>query len=222
VRIFGLALECREVDAFSFWSDNTDTPFIIVGTHKTPERQVFDIAHELGHLVLHRHHGEPRGRAEEREADNFASSFLMPRDDVLVAGPRSPTFGDLVKAKHRWKVSVATLGFRMHELGLMTDWNYHRICVQLAQIGRDQEVEPLPREQSRILSGVLADLRRDGVTRAKIAADLHLHTADLDSLFGRLAVSALEGGGEAVDSDRPTLRLVRTPMPRAARRSAGT
>lgn len=208
VRVFALAAECKEVDAFSFWSDETETPYIIVGTHKTAERQVFDLAHELGHLVLHRNHGEPRGKPEEREADQFASSFLMPRDDLIVAAPRSPTFNDLVAAKHRWKVSVAALAYRMHEVDLMTDWAYHRFNVQLSRMGRTEEPNPLPREQSQVLTKVLAALRQEGTSRADIAAQLRIYGADLDALIGRLAPSAIEGGGEATDSPRPNLRLV--------------
>ncbi|MEM9034356.1 MAG: XRE family transcriptional regulator [Actinomycetota bacterium] len=208
VRVFALAAECQEVDAFSFWQDSTNTPYIIVGTHKTPERQVFDLAHELAHLVLHRHHGEPRGKTEEREADLFASSFLMPRDDLLVAAPRAPTFNDLVTAKHRWKVSVAALGFRLRQLELMTDWSYHRLCVQLSRIGRAEEPNSLPREQSQVLAKTLAALRKEGITRARIASELNLRRSDLDALIGRLVVTSVDGGREATPPSHPPLRLV--------------
>src|SRR5260363_170930 len=46
-------------------------------TRKSAEHARFDAAHELGHLVLHRH-GSPQGREAEKEADTFASAFLMP------------------------------------------------------------------------------------------------------------------------------------------------
>ncbi len=210
IRVFALAAECREVDAFSFWDAATGAPFIIVGTDKTPERQVFDLAHELGHLVMHRDQSAPRGKEEEREANAFASSFLMPTDDLLAAAPRQPSFGDLVHAKHRWKVSVAALAFRMHEIGLITEWHYHRLCVQLAQMGRHREVESLPREQSQVLTKVMAALRAEGVTRADIARDLRVPTADLDALIGRLVISSVAGqGGTATPGPRPALSVVR-------------
>lgn len=210
VRVLALAAECREVDAFSFWADGGTTPFIIIGTHKTPERQVFDLAHELGHLVLHRDHGEPRGRPEEREANEFASAFLMPRDDVLVSAPRSPSFNDLVRSKHRWKVSVAALNYRMHQLQLTTDWHYHSLCVDLAKMGRDQEIASLPREQSQVLTKVLVHLREEGSSRADVARALHIPPADLDGLLGLLVVAAIEGQAEGgPQADRPRLRIVR-------------
>jgi len=54
--VCSLAEQCREVDAFSLWRHGS--PFVFLNTQKTPEHSRFDVAHELGHLVLHRHgHG---------------------------------------------------------------------------------------------------------------------------------------------------------------------
>lgn len=210
VRVFALAAQCREVDAFSFWHEETSTPFIIVGTHKSPERQVFDLAHELGHLVLHRDHGRPRGRDEERQADAFASSFLMPREDLYLAAPRNPTLSDLAAAKHRWKVSVAALAFRMHQEDMISDWNYHNLCVQISTFGRDREMHPLPREQSQVLTKLLVAMRDNGQSRTDIATALHLYQADIDALFGGLVLVSIEGDGQGEGSEarRPNLRIV--------------
>lgn len=210
VRIYALPSRYHEVDAFSFWYEAHDTPFIIIGTHKTPERQVFDLAHELGHLVLHRKDGQPRGREEEREADKFASHFLMPHDDLIVAAPRNPTLGELAVAKHRWKVSVAALAFRMNRMKLLSDWNYHTICVQLSTIGRHQEMNSLPREQSQVLAKVLVATRAQGKGRKDIAAALNVYQADVDALLDGLVLGAVDGDGTEVGgTPRPNLKLVR-------------
>ncbi|MGH3170781.1 MAG: helix-turn-helix domain-containing protein, partial [Trebonia sp.] len=59
VRVFSLAEECAEVDAFSlYWHG---TPFCFLNTMKSGERGRFDAAHELGHLVLHTEHRVPHG-----------------------------------------------------------------------------------------------------------------------------------------------------------------
>jgi Zn-dependent peptidase ImmA (M78 family)/transcriptional regulator with XRE-family HTH domain len=210
VRVYALAAECREVDAFSFWHQETATPFVIVGTHKTPERQVFDLAHELAHLVMHRDHAHPRGREAEREADIFASNFLMPRDDVLRVHPRSNTLDDLASAKHRWRVSVAALARRLHSLDLISDWRYHNLCVQIAStIGREREMRSLPREQSQVLPQVFAAMRTEGVTRFDIATALHLHPTDIEALLGGLVMNVLDGGNDESDGGaRPNLRIV--------------
>ena len=52
VRIFSLPGEDRDVDAFSFWHGGR--PYIFINPDKSAERLRFDLAHELGHLILHK------------------------------------------------------------------------------------------------------------------------------------------------------------------------
>lgn len=208
VRLFSLTDECREVDAFSFWRG--DTPFMCLNTRKTAERSIFDAAHELGHLVLHRDHAAPRGRLEERQADSFAANFLMPEPDVRSADLRNPDLIQLAKAKARWRVSAAALNYRLHELGIISDWHYRELCIEMSRLGRNVELNPLPPEQSQILAKVLGFARQEGLGRAAIAKDLHLHVADLNALLLGLTVTALDGGREGGegDEDSPRLTLV--------------
>jgi transcriptional regulator with XRE-family HTH domain len=115
VRIFSLAVEALEVDAFSMWK--ASTPFIFLNNHKSAEHSRFDAAHELGHLVLHRH-ATPNGREAEREADAFASAFLMPRGSVIANAPKFPTLPTLIRLKKVRITSLAALNYRLHELRL--------------------------------------------------------------------------------------------------------
>lgn len=193
VRVYALAIDCREVDAFSFWSDQT--PIVCLGTHKTSERAVFDLAHELGHLVLHRGQRDPRGRQLEREANEFASNFLMPSEDVRAHAPAFPSFDDLARAKTRWRVSVAALNYRLHALGLTSEWHYRELCIQISQAGRDREPNSLRRDQSFILAHVLGAMREEGVSRNDIAGELNFSRRDLDALLDGLVLSAVEGEG---------------------------
>src|ERR1700693_4393291 len=85
VFLFSLAENTRNVDAFSCWRNGE--PYVFLNTFKSTEHSRFDAAHELAHLVLHKHGGPNQGRAAELEAHAFASSFLMPRDDVLATIP---------------------------------------------------------------------------------------------------------------------------------------
>jgi Zn-dependent peptidase ImmA (M78 family) len=88
VRVFSIAVEAREVDAFSTWKGGV--PFIFLNSYKSAERSRFDAAHELGHLILHRH-GEPQGRQAEIDANRFAAAFLMPKAGVLANAPKFVT-----------------------------------------------------------------------------------------------------------------------------------
>jgi Zn-dependent peptidase ImmA (M78 family) len=69
--------------------------------------------------VLHKHGGPHQGRDAETEANNFASSFLMPQADVRSRLPFVSKLADLVVAKKRWGVSVAALAYRLHKLGIL-------------------------------------------------------------------------------------------------------
>lgn len=51
IRLFSLPTVGRDVDAFSFMFDGV--PYVAVDTSKTAERVRFDIAHEIGHLMMH-------------------------------------------------------------------------------------------------------------------------------------------------------------------------
>ena len=51
VRVVSLAHDYADIDAFCFFRDSV--PYVFINTVKSGERQRFDAAHELAHLVLH-------------------------------------------------------------------------------------------------------------------------------------------------------------------------
>jgi Zn-dependent peptidase ImmA (M78 family) len=186
-----LAVDAKEVDAFSMWKGTR--PFVFLNTYKSTEHSRFDAAHELGHLVLHKH-GPPQGREAEKQANSFASAFLMPRASVLANVPRYPSYATFVQLKKTWTTSVSALGYRLHELGVISEWQYRGLCVEIAKRGRDKEPEEAPRETSLILPRILAALYEEGVNRTQIARDLSLPTSELEQLLFGLAMTGLEGG----------------------------
>lgn len=204
IRVFSLAIDALEVDAFSMWK--AATPFVFLNSRKSSEHSRFDAAHELGHLVLHRH-AAPNGREAEREADAFASAFLMPAGSVVANAPRFPTLPNLIRLKKLWVVSVAALNYRLHQLELTSDWHYRTICVQIAKNGyRTAEPEEAPRETSQVLAKVLAALREDGVGKAGLARALCIDSSELDQLLFGLVMTSIDGGGRKVGQDAPGFR----------------
>jgi Zn-dependent peptidase ImmA (M78 family) len=192
VRVFSLCIEAREVDAFSTWKEST--PFVFLNLHKTSEHGRFDAAHELGHLVLHRH-GAPNGREAEREADAFAAAFLMPRGSVLANAPRFATLERLIKLKRNWGVSVAALNHRLHQLGLLSDWQYRTLCIEIAKNGyRTAEPEGCGREGSLLLTKVLNQLHGEGVSRGQIATELCITNDELNEMMFGLVMVGIDGG----------------------------
>jgi Zn-dependent peptidase ImmA (M78 family)/DNA-binding XRE family transcriptional regulator len=182
VRVFSLSEDTATVDAFSFWRD--DAPFVFLNTYKSAERSIFDSAHELGHLVCHRHAGTLQARSVEREADAFASAFLMPAADVRARVPSFITIDTILKAKKFWRVSAMAMAYRLHALGLLTEWRYKSICIELGRRGyRSAERDGVDRETSVIWKKVLTQLWAEGKTKAKISADLHLPMNEIESLI---------------------------------------
>ncbi len=206
VRVFSLGSEvAREVDAFSLWKSGT--PYVFLNTLKTGERSRFDAAHELAHLVLHRH-GSPGGRLAESEANLFASAFLMPRSSILARRPWPPTLDTMIAQKKHWSVSVMAYAYRCRQLGVLSDWHYHDLCVRLAP-RRDEEPEPMQRETSQLISKVFTALREDGVHRSELARDLRLYVSDLEELVFGLVLTGLPGGGAGSSRrGRASLRTV--------------
>lgn len=208
VRVFSLSVDAREIDAFSMWYD--DIPFVFLNTKKTAERCRFDAAHELGHLVMHRH-GAPQGQEAEKEANAFASAFLMPRRSVLANAPRTATLKSLVSYKKLWNVSAAALNYRLHSLNLTTDWTYRTLCIDLAKLGRDHEPEPSPFETSQVLKKVFASLREDGISKSDVARELLIQPEELDELTFGLMFNVLNGhlSSNSVNRPKPDLKLVK-------------
>ncbi len=180
VKVFSLALDMLEVDAFCTWRN--ETPFVFLNTKKSNARRRFDAAHELAHLVLHRH-GNYSGRETEREADQFASAFLMPRDGVIPTKPRLLDINNSIKAKQEWGVSLAAYVVRMHSLEQITEWQYRSLFKQLSQRGyRKKEPYDHQKEQSKLLEFVLNDLRSENISLAKISNELQVGENDLIEL----------------------------------------
>lgn len=187
VRVFSLAEHAAEVDAYSVWRGKR--PCIFLNTGKSSERRRFDACHELGHLLLHRHAG-PGGIDAEKEANAFASALLMPAASLKSIG-RITTVDGLVGIKQKWIVSVAALAYRLHDLRLMSDWNYHMICVEISSRNY-RRVEPLAAkfEASQVWQKVFAELRREGKGLAFLSQELLVPSEELAKLvFGLVAIA---------------------------------
>jgi Zn-dependent peptidase ImmA (M78 family) len=198
VRVFSLSEDTKRVDAFSCW--HAHDPFIFLNTFKSAERSRFDAAHELGHLVLHRH-GGPQGREAEHEANGFASAFLMPHVDLVSNMPSFANSDQILRMKKRWGVSAVALAYRLNKIGLMTEWQY----IQVNRQYRTSEPQGMLPERSAVWKMVLTELWKDGVAREHIARSLNVPISEIESLlFGLTGESdkPLSHGGP------PNLRVV--------------
>lgn len=186
VRLLSLSEHTDHVDAYSFWRANR--PYVFLNQAKSAERSIFDSAHELAHLVLHHHTGARSERGAEMQADRFASAFLMPEADVKNQVSAVYSTSQIIRAKSRWRVSAMALAYRLHSLGILSDWNYRSMCIDLGNMGyRRAEPVGVERETSVLLGKVLAALWSRGLTKSTIAEDLSVPLDEVEALIFGLA-----------------------------------
>lgn len=209
VRVFSLAEESTDVDAFSFSLGRV--PYVFLDTTKSAERTRMDAAHELGHLVMHWGEATPRGRDEEQQAQRFAAAFLMPSSSVLAEAPRGAHLSQIMTTKQRWGVSASALTVRMHRLGLLTDWQYRSLMIDISRRGlRTHEERAIPPEGSQVLSKVLDVMRGEGMSAVGIASELRVPPEELNKVVFGLVLMGVEGDGVTEGSHtRRSFRLVK-------------
>ncbi len=136
-----------ELSGMAFIKDGT--PIIGVNSLHHPHRQRFTIAHEIGHLCLHRDHITNTVHVDKRfpisvrkrdatsaagterlevEANRFAAALLMPSKalDQILAETRIDIEDDeaLERCAKRFRVSKATLEFRIRNLSAKQGGKY--------------------------------------------------------------------------------------------------
>ena len=182
-RVFSLAEDTLEVDAYSFWRGTV--PYVFLNTMKSAERSRMDAAHELGHLVLHREQSPQRNREAEKEANQFGSAFLMPRSSVVARVSWGARLDEIADARQYWKVSLANLTYRLNEVGLLTENQRRWAFARMGRLGyRSNEPNSnLARETSKVLDIVFQYLREDGLSTVDVANNLSIYSDELNRLL---------------------------------------
>lgn len=208
IRVFSLSENTQDVDAFSFWKG--ETPYVFLNTKKSGERSRFDAAHELGHLLLHKH-GIPQGKDVEAEADRFASALLMPKLTILPYKGRNITIESVLSLKVKWKVSAMALIVQMKNVGVLSEWQYKSLIITASKMGlRTNEINGIERERSLVIDKLLKAMGSEGITIKKLAEHLCLPMDEVSALLFCLGVIKTEQRCVAVQSgERPSLVLVR-------------
>lgn len=117
--------------AYSTWIGLfRDRPLIVTRPVASWERTRWSLAHEVGHLCLHRTGGNV-GTDAENEANRFASELLAPASEVKKALPPHVTLSALFDIKMRWGISIGALIIHLHEHRLITDARFKALRTQL-------------------------------------------------------------------------------------------
>lgn len=176
-----------KVDACSEVINNTAIFFIRTNAISAC-RLRFDLAHELGHLILHSEITKEELENKEildrieKEANMFASAFLLPREEfsneVLAL-----SLDHFVNLKSRWKVSIAAMIYRCKELGIFSDSQVLYLRKQIS-LKKWRTIEPLDDviaiEKPKLLSNAIKLIIINNLqTKDQISKSINIPKQDL-------------------------------------------
>ena len=143
--VTGFDTKDNKIDAFSQRTliDNKDVFFIAVSQGVKPKgRLFFDMAHELGHILLHPWSesleliSKEDFKMRETQANMFASAFLLPKESFLREIQAYPTdLNYYLHLKKRWNCSIQAMIYRAHQLNAITDNQYQYMMRQISKKG---------------------------------------------------------------------------------------
>ena len=173
-------------------------PCIFLNRNQSSDRQRFSLAHELGHIVMHR---VPTPTMED-EADAFASALLMPARDVRPYLTGRLTIQRLAALKPVWRVSMQALLYRAKSVGAVTTNQSQYLWRQISALGYRRNEPPeldFPAEEPTVLPEMIRVHLEDlGYGIEDLCSVLHVFEDDLRNMH------PLPG-----NSVRPNLRVVK-------------
>jgi Zn-dependent peptidase ImmA (M78 family) len=180
-----------QIEGLSSWSDLLTRPLVLLSADKANAyRSRFDLSHELGHLVLHRHvertTERDRHKMLERQAHRFAGAFLLPAE-TFSREIRTPlSLDDLVLCKRRWGVSVGAMLMRLRALEIIDADEYQtlqkRISYRWGRKAEPSDEDRVP-EAPRVLRRTIELLVERGIMPARsIPSLVGLSAFDLEQL----------------------------------------
>lgn len=139
-----------KIDGFTIYPEGFSFPYIFANALCQGERLRMTLAHELGHIFMHRFETPEC----EDEAWDFAGEFLMPEDEFREDLPqRLTSIKALLPLKFKWKVSIGAIVQRLKKLELITDRTFRYLRIQLSKYGKT-EPYPIPMEKPELCHDV--------------------------------------------------------------------
>lgn len=193
--VFREETDVAVVEGLSAWSSELNgRPLVHLSADKANGfRSRFDLAHEIGHLVLHKHVGQrPEDKARytlmERQAHQFAGALLLPAQGFANDVRVPINLDNLLILKRRWGASVGAMLMRLHFLDILSD--DEKLALFKRRSARwGAKAEPgddgwLP-EKPRLLRRTVDLLVRESVLPAdRVAPFLGFSTNDVIQLCG--------------------------------------
>jgi len=206
------------IEGVSSWCTTTQRPFVYLNADKANGyRSRFDAAHELGHIMLHKHVPEATATKQykemERQAHFFASAFLLPAETFSAEVPTIPTLDTLLTLKPRWKVSVAAMMMRLRALDLVDEQTQLNLWKRRSARfgGKSEPLDgDLAPEEPRLLRRSVALIVESGVLpRESIPERIGLSAGDVETLAGLPEGYFSPKSGQVVDLAAVRLRRMK-------------
>lgn len=162
-----------DIDAFSQQIDVNGRKVYIIALvigSKPIERLRFDMAHELGHILMHAW-GEDNEdvskeefNAREKQANFFASALLLPKDTFTRSVSAYPMSVDYYKSlKKKWKVSMQAMMYRAWQLDIISSNQFQYMMRTMSKNGwRTKEPGDVPGQMRDTIFQGAIDLLFDG------------------------------------------------------------
>ena len=187
-------LGAANMDGLSCWMESEKRPIILVASDKNcAVRSRFDIAHELGHIILH--NGVSKEEFEssknwkqiETQAHRFASALLMPPDS-FADSVWGMTLDDFVQIKANWKVAISAAIIRCSQLELIPEEYKTRLYKMLSARGWRKR-EPFdddwaPEMPSLMMEGISLLFESKTLSPSELANKVGLPLRDIEKAFG--------------------------------------
>lgn len=179
---------CPDMDAVSCWQSGR--PYVLFSADVVSgPRNSYNLAHELGHILLH---SEVEVNTDnlneiEKQANRFASSLLLPQESFSreVLGT---SLNHFLFLKEKWGVAIAAMAYRCRDLGILNA-NQHSYIMRQLNLRKIRKHEPLDerfqvREPSILGESIKMLLDRGVQNRSQIEDALALNLSDIESLCG--------------------------------------
>lgn len=135
VIVVGWSDESGQFDGLSGWVNKT-TPIAVVNTAVPDDRRRYNLAHELGHMVMMRNGHSPD--QEEQLAHRFAAAFLVPASvarQELGAKRRRVSMEELGILKRKYGLSMQAWARRATDLDIIDEGHYSSLCREFSRRG---------------------------------------------------------------------------------------
>lgn len=191
VRILACEIDQEGLFGLSAYSKQYG-PCILVNSRNTIERQVFTLAHEYGHLLMHRNRYtnlSPTGDSEEDlelMANAFARFFLVPQAGLREflarnVGDRKMALSDMVATKHYFRVSLKMMTRSLFDEGRISETEKKDLLAKTDQLGR---LEFAPLDKTKLIQDWKENRRFESLAR-KAVLDEMISVGKLSELLGQ-------------------------------------